>query len=157
MGSVSLGLNPFTIQIGSLVDMSDKARLSLWCQFSALVLWVVINDTIYAFQDLRDDLKHGVKSMAVQYRSNAKPMLWSAYALLLGLLALSGILLKLGACYFLGSVGTTSLFMGCQIARVKLDQVESIKWWFTRAYAPGAAFMSLGLVLEYLQRRSLLA
>lgn len=45
------------------------------CLFGACTLWSVIYDTIYAHQDLTDDKKFGIKSMAVLFEGRTKPLL----------------------------------------------------------------------------------
>ena len=58
MGEVAMGLDPFeSIRIAS----------SIGCLFLASTMWTVIYDVIYAHQDLDDDIKAGIKSMAVLY------------------------------------------------------------------------------------------
>ncbi|KAI0145354.1 UbiA prenyltransferase family-domain-containing protein [Xylariaceae sp. FL1272] len=58
---------------------------STTCLFVACILWTVIYDTIYAHQDIEDDTKIGMKSLAVLCRERTKPFL---YFVLLGLLLL---------------------------------------------------------------------
>lgn len=58
--------------------------------YLALVIWTLIYDTIYAFCDISDDLKSGVKSMAIKFAKQPK-----IYLNLLSVL-MGGILLYLG-------------------------------------------------------------
>lgn len=54
--------------------------------YVALVIWTLIYDTIYAFQDIEDDLKVGVKSSAIAFKKHPKIILNSLNALMLILL-----------------------------------------------------------------------
>ncbi|EKG13546.1 UbiA prenyltransferase family [Macrophomina phaseolina MS6] len=57
---------------------SDAARTkAVLALFAAQTLFNITYDTVYAFQDLQDDLKAGVRSLAVRVRHRAKPFLLS--------------------------------------------------------------------------------
>jgi len=43
--------------------------------YFAAIIWTVIYDSIYAFQDIEDDLKVGVKSTAIKFQQNPKIIL----------------------------------------------------------------------------------
>lgn len=45
-----------------------------WIFFSVGILWTLIYDTIYAFQDIQDDLKIGVKSTAILFQKSPKSL-----------------------------------------------------------------------------------
>jgi hypothetical protein len=59
------------------------SRLSeAYCYISSLsrpydtyTLWTVIDDTVYAHQDVKNDCQAGVKSMAVKFGDRTKPLL----------------------------------------------------------------------------------
>lgn len=59
----------FTFNIGLLIAIAHVATLTfswqLLCIFLSLVLWTVFYDTIYAFADIRDDLRANSKSTAM--------------------------------------------------------------------------------------------
>ena len=40
--------------------------------FLAIILWAMIYDTVYAHQDLKDDIKAGVKFIAVRFAHSTK-------------------------------------------------------------------------------------
>lgn len=44
------------------------------CLCAAEILWTMIYDTIYAHQEINDDIKAGVRSMAVRFRDTTKMM-----------------------------------------------------------------------------------
>ena len=53
------------------------------------VFWTIAYDTIYAFQDICDDEKIGVKSTAIRFKAHPKLMVGICYGLGLGFLILS--------------------------------------------------------------------
>lgn len=95
----------------------------------AHVCWIVIYDTVYGFQDLQDDLKAGVKSMAVRFRKSPKAFFFSVALVQTALLFLSGIHAGLKLPFFAGSVGSTVglLYM---FVTVDLRDPSSCRWFF---------------------------
>lgn len=79
MGSVSVGYEPFAwgpfglqvpgeeYQHNSLHAILGNARVDIGIVsfFLAIVCWIAISDTVYAHQDLEDDMALGLKGMAV--------------------------------------------------------------------------------------------
>jgi 4-hydroxybenzoate polyprenyltransferase len=69
----------FTFNIGLLIAIAQTATLTFsWKLLSllfSLVLWTIFYDTIYAFADIRDDLKSNIKSTAMVMRHAPKAWL----------------------------------------------------------------------------------
>lgn len=72
---VFLGLTfNFGVLMSSLAILGDFEAGTLILYFTCII-WTVIYDTIYAYQDIEDDLQVGVKSTAIKFRSNPKIIL----------------------------------------------------------------------------------
>jgi len=72
---VFLGLTfNFGILMASLAILENITFGSIILYFSC-VIWTVIYDTIYAYQDIADDLKIGVKSTAIKFDKSPKKIL----------------------------------------------------------------------------------
>jgi 4-hydroxybenzoate polyprenyltransferase len=72
---IFLGLTfNFGILMASLA-LLEKITLPALVLYFTTIIWTVIYDTIYAFQDLEDDLKIGVKSTAIKFSNNPKKIL----------------------------------------------------------------------------------
>ena len=57
------------------VDPTSSQRIiPTMSLFIANVLWTMIYDTVYAHQDIRDDIKAGVKSMAIRFSDSTKKL-----------------------------------------------------------------------------------
>ena len=54
--------------------------------YLACVLWTIGYDTIYAYQDLRDDKTNNIKSTAVLFADNGKYLVIASYTLMLGII-----------------------------------------------------------------------
>ncbi|KAK6204024.1 hypothetical protein LQW54_008597 [Pestalotiopsis sp. IQ-011] len=94
------------------------------------VLWTVIYDTIYAFQEIEDDTRVGLKSTAVLFREYTKPFLWVCLGILNTLLFTYGYVLQLGLGYFVIAIGGCAASLGAMIAKVDLRDPSSCWWWF---------------------------
>lgn len=65
----------FTFNIGFFITIlhSEKSiTKNHWFVYLALVLWTLFYDTIYAFADIKDDIKIGVKSSAIRMQKHPK-------------------------------------------------------------------------------------
>lgn len=82
------------------LEITHKITLSTVVFYSACIVWTLIYDTIYAFQDIEDDIAIGIKSSAIALRKTPKRNL-QILAILQGfLLFLAGFLQKMGVFYY---------------------------------------------------------
>jgi 4-hydroxybenzoate polyprenyltransferase len=84
-------------------------------------------DTIYACQDIKDDVKVGVRSTAILFGSWILPLLISCAVVFVAMLAAAGCLNAQGYPYFLISVGGTAAHLVWQFMTVDLE-VPSSCW-----------------------------
>ncbi|MCE3255193.1 MAG: hypothetical protein K0R25_687 [Rickettsiaceae bacterium] len=68
--------------------------------YLASIIWTIIYDTIYAYQDIEDDLKIGVKSTAIKFQQNPRQILYFLIALFFLLLIFLGIYKGFEFAYF---------------------------------------------------------
>ncbi len=68
--------------------------------FIANIFWSTAYDTIYALMDMADDIKIGVKSMAILFGEHVYKVLYLLYAVVIIILAAVGWILKMGGVYF---------------------------------------------------------
>ena len=120
MSCAALNVDPFTSR--SLVPTASL--------FTANVLWTIIYDTIYAHQDIRDDVKAGVKSMAVRFADTTKLLAATLAAAQLALLVLTGWLAGLSPVDFVGSCAGALVSLASMIVLVDLGDPTSCAWWF---------------------------
>lgn len=120
--------------------------------FAANVLWTVVYDTIYAHQDVQDDERAGVKSMALRFRDSTKTLAGTLAVGMVALLASCGIMAGFGPFYYVGTVGGVAAAMAYYIYDVDLGNPESCGAWFgDQFWTVGSAFVA-GLAAEYLSR-----
>lgn len=85
----------------------------------------MVYDTIYACQDIKDDVKMGVRSTAILFGTWIRPLLMGCAATFVICLAIAGYINGQGAAYFgLSVIGTACHFIW-QFATVNLAEPSS--------------------------------
>jgi 4-hydroxybenzoate polyprenyltransferase len=72
--------------------------------YAGSISWVIGYDTIYAHQDREDDLLIGIKSTALLFGENTRPMLASFYAVAVVLIGIAGLMAGGGLIFMLGLI-----------------------------------------------------
>ncbi|KAH7322597.1 UbiA prenyltransferase family-domain-containing protein [Stachybotrys elegans] len=142
------GVNVGTAAMG-IVPWEHPALIPTACLFTSSVLWTVIYDTIYAFQDIEDDTKVGIGSTAVFFRNSAKPFLWTCLTSLVGLLGYYGTTNNLGPAFYGISVGGCVASLGAMIANVDLQESASCWWWFRYGFWLAGGSIAGGLLSQF--------
>lgn len=142
MCCAALGVDPFGAEF-------IVPTLSL---FMANILWTIIYDTIYAHQDLKDDVRAGVKSMAVRFADSTKPLVSFLAVVQVLLLVVAGWQAGFGLVYFVVTCGCTTIALAMKITSVNLDQPASCAWWFYHGFWFVGGSVVMGLFGEYMDR-----
>jgi len=98
---IFLGL---TFNIGAIIApiaILNMVSAEIIFLYLALIIWTIIYDTIYAFQDIEDDIKIGVKSTTLIFKDNPETILKSLNFVMFLLLMLLGYSLSLKWEYYL--------------------------------------------------------
>jgi 4-hydroxybenzoate polyprenyltransferase len=122
------------------------------CLYTSNIAWTVLYDMIYAHQDIKDDAKAGIKSIALRHEENTKSVLSGLAVVQTGLLAAAGAAVGAGPLFYLGTCGGAALTNAYMIWRVNLKSVEDCWWWFRRGCWFTGGAISLGLAAEYLSK-----
>jgi len=85
--------------LGWTAIKSDLDIIPIIFYFGA-IFWTLGYDTIYGFQDIKDDEIIGLKSTAIKFKGNAKKFLIICYSLLLILFALGGYYMNFHINYY---------------------------------------------------------
>lgn len=94
-------------------------QVSVFLFYGAGIFWTLAFDTIYAHQDVQDDLLVGVKSTAVRFRENSKSFIHFCYGACWCLMMLGGFFCQLGW-VFIGLFFLMAVAVGLQIHRLDL-------------------------------------
>jgi 4-hydroxybenzoate polyprenyltransferase len=145
MGFPALGLD-------ILADQS--ALVAAAALYASCVAWTVNYDMIYAHMDIKDDISAGIKSIALRHEHNTKTVLSGLSVAQIGLLAVAGYFAGAGPVFFVGSCGGAAMTLATMIWRVRLKEVKNCWWWFKNGCWWTGSAISLGLLGDYLVRRS---
>jgi 4-hydroxybenzoate polyprenyltransferase len=88
--------------------------------YAGSICWVIAYDTIYAHQDREDDLMIGIKSTALLFRHNSRPMLALFYAAAVVLIGAAGVMAGGGWIFLLG-LAVFAVHLGRQVAIIDID------------------------------------
>lgn len=135
---------PISARVSKVVQ-SPLAQ-SAACLYLASIIWTVIFDTIYAHQDYLDDLKAGVKGLAVRLgRKGTKPACYVATAVQLYFLVTASRLADFGMSYYVISCAGTALMLTRMISAVDLEDPESCAW----AFGPGSGYVGTAIATGF--------
>jgi 4-hydroxybenzoate polyprenyltransferase len=145
MGFPALGID-------ILADQS--ALVAAVALYASCVAWTVNYDMIYAHMDIKDDVSAGIKSIALRHEHNTKAVLSGLSVAQIGLLAVAGYFAGAGPVFFIGSCGGAAVTLATMTWRVRLKEVKNCWWWFKNGCWWTGGAISLGLLGDYLVRRS---
>ncbi|KAJ7057192.1 4-hydroxybenzoate polyprenyl transferase [Mycena amicta] len=112
--------------------------------------WTIWYDTIYACQDKKDDVKAGVKSTALLFGNSIKVVLAFFASLMLGALAVAGILNGHQLPYFTLSVGGGAVYLGVQLYTFNPNSPKSCWAAFHRNGFNLGGLIWAGFLADYL-------
>jgi 4-hydroxybenzoate polyprenyltransferase len=122
------------------------------CLYASNIAWTVLYDMIYAHMDIKDDVKAGIKSIALKHDAETKQVLTGLAAAQISLLAAAGYAAGAGPAFFVGSCGGAMITLGLMIKRVNLKNVKDCWWWFINGCWITGGVVSLGLGADYVVR-----
>ncbi|OOF91378.1 hypothetical protein ASPCADRAFT_9775 [Aspergillus carbonarius ITEM 5010] len=154
----SLGLTVVLSAWSLDVDMLEgRNRIPTICLMLVIVLLIVFYDVVYATQDTADDVKAGVKGMAVLFRNHLLVLLCTLVCGIAGVLSTLGILVNMGPQYFVFSVAGLVLGLMVVVGLIYLPFLS--RWRRLSGWVFGFAFASFigGFSSEHYRRLSLAA
>ncbi|KAL9601331.1 MAG: hypothetical protein Q9219_002626 [cf. Caloplaca sp. 3 TL-2023] len=123
--------------------------------YASCISWTVLYDMIYAHMDIKDDVKVGIKSIALRHEKETKAVLSGLAVVQTGLLATAGIAMGASPVFLVGGCGSAAATLGLMIWKVRLKEVTSCWWWFKNGALFTGGGISLGLLAEYLTQDSM--
>jgi len=88
------------------------------------IFWTLGYDTIYGYQDIKDDEIIGLKSTSIKFKKNSKLFLFLCYLIFILSFILGGYILKFNHMYFLLLIFPIIHLFGYQIRSFKPDSAE---------------------------------
>ena len=138
------------------VDCMDAEKgadtIGLACLYSVYTTWTVIHDLVYAHQDVQDDIKAGIKSMAIPWLNSTKTLLAALTVVQDACLAAVGMSINAGPSFHFVAVGGNAIILAIMTWKVDLSNPQSCLWWFqTASLLVGASVVS-GFCIDYASR-----
>ena len=88
------------------------------------IFWTLGYDTIYAHQDIKDDIHSGIKSTAILFGEKSKIIVSMFYVVFFVLIALAGLVARLDSSYFI-SLGAVFLLTAVHLLFWDVSSTES--------------------------------
>ena len=109
------------------------------------IAWTMVYDTLYAHQDKKDDARLGLKSTALTFGEQTKPILTAFSTVMVGGLTMAGIEADLAWPFFVGT-GLTGCHLAWQIATADLNNSANLAARFeSNKWLGGLIFTSIAL------------
>jgi 4-hydroxybenzoate polyprenyltransferase len=140
MAMHSLGLDPLS-QVTPTV-----------CMFLFIGSVIIMIDVIYSRQDTEEDLKVGVKSMAVRFRDSIQLLSYSLLCASTGFLAMAGVLTGLGLPFFVLSVGGHFCGFWVLLKATQVGKSSGVESYAKSAFFLATLFWLFGFMIEYCLR-----
>jgi 4-hydroxybenzoate polyprenyltransferase len=118
------------------------------CLSAAIMLLVVFYDVVYARRDTADDLKSGVKGMAVRFRNHLEGLFAVITISIVGLLMTLGTSVGMGQFYYMFSIAGLALWLVLMVALTHWQLLESWNGFSGWCYALAIAHLITGFVME---------
>ncbi|EPQ52932.1 hypothetical protein GLOTRDRAFT_45519, partial [Gloeophyllum trabeum ATCC 11539] len=111
--------------------------------------WTIVYDTIYACQDKEDDRKAGVKSTALLFGSEVRPILSCFAAIFIGCLWHVGVVNEHSAPFFIISIAGAAMHLIWQLRTVDVDDPADC-WGKFKANGDTGFIIWAGILADYI-------
>ena len=105
--------------------ITNELNILPFILYIGAIFWTLGFDTVYGFQDIKDDEIIGLKSTSIKFKSNPYLFLKICYSIFLVNLILIGILLKLNQIYFICLTVVAMQIYYYQIHKLDINNTES--------------------------------
>ncbi len=126
--------------------------VALACLCLSYLCWTVTHDIIYNFQDIRDDAKAGIKSMSLRYENHITPLLSGLAVAQVVFHLATGLAIRAGLLYYLGTCLGTATLLGCLIWKLDVRDPKQCLWWFQYGSLIIGCTITAGFMGEYGRR-----
>ncbi|CAD6567798.1 MAG: Para-hydroxybenzoate--polyprenyltransferase, mitochondrial precursor (PHB:polyprenyltransferase) [Alectoria sarmentosa] len=131
---------------------SSERMLAAGSLAASNIIWTIGSDLIYAHQDIQDDRKSGINSMAVRHEEKSKAILAGLGMMQILLLTLMGLMVKAGEVYYLGTCGCTLIALWATFGTVNLRDAQDCAKSFKRGAWLTSGAVTTGILAEYMTR-----
>ena len=112
------------------ISVSNEISLAPIIFYTGAIFWTLGYDTIYGFQDIKDDEIIGVKSNSIKFKNDPKKFLMFCYLIFISSLILVGIIMNFKIFYFLFLIVPLILLIKNQIIDLKITDTLNCLYKF---------------------------
>tara|TARA_B100001093_G_scaffold496996_1_gene543383 strand:- start:3776 stop:4639 length:864 start_codon:yes stop_codon:yes gene_type:complete len=106
-------------------SVMDELNIMPFILYLGAIFWTLGYDTIYGFQDIKDDEIIGLKSTSIKFKLNPYIFLKLCYSIFLASLVIVGFLLKLNLVYFIFLILSSLQMYYFQIYKLDINKMDS--------------------------------
>ena len=106
------------------ISISNEISIISIIFYLGAIFWTLGYDTIYGFQDIKDDEIIGVKSTSIKFKNNPKKFLSICYLVFIVTLILVGLLMKFKIFYFMFLIIPILQLLFFQILKLNLKKTS---------------------------------
>ena len=129
--------------------LENKFSFTPLALYSSAIFWTLGYDTIYGMQDIKDDLKIGIKSTSIKFKKKIKTFLLICYSISASLLLLSLALLDANFIFFIMSI-ISSCILFAQVLKYEEENTEkNSKLFALNNYYGLSIFITLMLTIRH--------
>ena len=129
--------------------LENKFSFTPLALYSSAIFWTLGYDTIYGMQDIKDDLKIGIKSTSIKFKKKIKTFLLICYSISASLLLLSLALLDANFIFFIMSI-ISSCILFAQVLKYEEENTEkNFKLFALNNYYGLSIFITLMLTIRH--------
>tara|TARA_B100000524_G_scaffold331823_1_gene218592 strand:+ start:17 stop:883 length:867 start_codon:yes stop_codon:yes gene_type:complete len=107
------------------ISVSNEISLAPLIFYTGAIFWTLGYDTIYGFQDIKDDEIIGVKSTSIKFKNDPKRFLMFCYLIFIGSLIVVGIIMNFKIFYFFFLVVPLIQLIKNQIIDLKITDTSN--------------------------------
>jgi len=93
--------------------------------YTGAIFWTLGYDTIYGFQDIKDDEIIGIKSTSIKFKKNPITFLTICYSIFIFFTLMVGILMKLNNLFFIISILPFLHLLAYQVKNIKINDTSN--------------------------------
>ena len=93
--------------------------------YTGAIFWTLGYDTIYGFQDIKDDEIIGIKSTSIKFKKNPITFLTICYSIFIFFTLMTGILMKLNNLFFIISILPFLHLLAYQVKNIKINDTSN--------------------------------
>ena len=93
--------------------------------YTGAIFWTLGYDTIYGFQDIKDDETIGIKSTSIKFKKNPITFLTICYSIFIFFTLMVGILMKFNNLFFIISILPFLHLLAYQVKNIKINDTSN--------------------------------